>query len=193
MTIKFKAPIPRASPTPKTAPTKVCVADTASATIAATTLIKKKKKNILGIFGNREMSITKKRLDAFTNTIKAKDNSVKLKSLFAVSAEEARRIIHKIFDGIKNYDAIFCMSDEILTGVMKAVQELQLKIPKDVSIIAISNGFIPNLYHPDICYVETSGYKLGKLAYTRMMACLAGSSFVQELTVESIYIDGGSL
>ena len=93
----------------------------------------------------------------------------------------------------KKFDAIFCMSDEILTGVMKAIQQLKLTIPKDVSIIAISNGFIPSLYHPEISYVETSGYKLGKLAYTRMMACLAGSSFLQELTVESIYIEGGSL
>lgn len=28
---------------------------------------------------------------------------------------------------------------------------------------------------------------------TRMMACLSGSSFVQELTVESDYMEGGSL
>src|SRR3990167_3248073 len=28
ITVRFKAPIPRAKPTPKTAPTRVCVADT---------------------------------------------------------------------------------------------------------------------------------------------------------------------
>jgi LacI family transcriptional regulator len=41
--------------------------------------------------------------------------------------------------------------------------------------------------------VETSGYKLGKLAFSSMMACVGGSTFIQELTIESILVEGGSL
>jgi len=41
--------------------------------------------------------------------------------------------------------------------------------------------------------VETSGMKLGKLAFSSMMACLAGSTFIQELTIESLLVEGGSL
>jgi len=90
-------------------------------------------------------------------------------------------------------DAVFCMSDEILTGVMKAVQHLQIKIPNELGIIAISNGIIPQFYYPEISYVETSGYKLGKLAYNRMMACLSGSTFIQNLKVDAVLVNGGSL
>lgn len=39
MTIRFKAPIPRARPTPKTEPTKVCVADTGMPQLVATTTV----------------------------------------------------------------------------------------------------------------------------------------------------------
>ena len=85
------------------------------------------------------------------------------------------------------------MSDEILSGTMKAIQQLGLKVPEDVSVIAISNGFIPKLYHPEITYAETSGYKLGKLAFSRMMSCLAGSTFIQMLSAESELVEGGSL
>ena len=42
---------------------------------------------------------------------------------------------------------------------------------------------------PEITYAETSGFKLGKLAFTRMMACLSGSTFMQELTVESLLVE----
>lgn len=35
MTTRFNAPIPRASPTPKTAPTRVCVAETGSPKVLA--------------------------------------------------------------------------------------------------------------------------------------------------------------
>ena len=66
-------------------------------------------------------------------------------------------------------------------------------MPEDIAVISISNGFIPKLYYPEITYAETSGYKLGKLAFSSMMACLAGSTFIQDLTSESLLVQGGSL
>lgn len=172
---------------------KVCVADKASATIAASALLSRNRKKILGLFGNPEMSITRKRLPAFKETLSQSKTKLKLFTDYAMSPEEARRQVHKYCRKAGDIDGIFCMSDEILTGVMKAVQELKLNVPNDVSIIAISDGFIPQLYEPEISYVETSGYKLGKMAFARMLACLSGSTFVQELTAESLLIDGGSL
>lgn len=167
---------------------KVCVADEASATMAATAILNKKKKKVLALFGNESLSITRKRLSAFTKTI---DNKLKLLVHHADNAEEAEALTLGAL--AQKPDTIFCMSDEILTGAMKAVQRSALKIPADISVIAISNGFMPKLYYPEITYVETSGYKLGKLAFTSMMACLAGSTFIQELTTESVLVEGESL
>ena len=39
MTMRFNAPIPRANPTPKTAPTRVCVAETGMPELVATTTV----------------------------------------------------------------------------------------------------------------------------------------------------------
>ncbi len=83
--------------------------------------------------------------------------------------------------------------DEILTGVMKGIQELNLSIPNDISIIAISNGFFPKLYSPEITYVETSGYKLGKLAFSRILSYMAGNTANEELIQESVLVEGGSI
>jgi LacI family transcriptional regulator len=94
---------------------------------------------------------------------------------------------------VEKPDTVFCMSDEILTGTMKAIQQAELKIPRDISVIAISNGFIPKLYHPEITYAETSGYKLGKLAFESMMACIENTALRQELTLESSLVIGGSI
>jgi LacI family transcriptional regulator len=170
---------------------KVCVADAISATMAANAILNKKKKKVLALFGNANLSITKKRLAAFTDTINEKVNKIKLITDHATSSAKAEATT---LDHLKNKpDAIFCMSDEILTGVMKVVQMKGLKIPQDISVITISNGEIPKLYYPEITYVETSGLKLGKLAFSSMMACLAGSTFIQELTIESVLVEGGSL
>ena len=75
-------------------------------------------------------------------------------------------------------DTVFCMTDEILIGVMRTIQELQLKVPKDIGVISISNGFIPNLYYPHISYVETS---------------MKGGKTLTELTVDAKFIAGGSM
>ncbi|MFY7965733.1 MAG: LacI family DNA-binding transcriptional regulator [Chitinophagaceae bacterium] len=171
---------------------KICVADAKAAILAAEALFEKKKKTILSFFGNSKMSITKERLLAYETFFKDK-KGMKLLIKEALNPNVAYVATKEAFSKKQKPDAIFCMSDEILTGVMKAIQELELRLPNDVGVIAISNGYIPHLYYPDITYVETSGYKLGKLAYSRMMACLAGSSFTQNFEVSSILVNGGSL
>ena len=170
---------------------KVTVGDTLVATIAAKTILSKNKKNIFAFFGNENLLITKKRLAAFKATCSENNAGVKLTVVHVSSAVEAEKMGDKML--VKKPDAVFCMSDEILTGVMKSIQKKKLNIPKDVSVISISNGFIPNLYYPEITYVETSGYKLGKLAFSSMLTCLGGSTFIQEITTDSILVEGGSL
>lgn len=167
---------------------KVCTGDTASAIIAANVILAKKKKKILAIFGNDQLSITKKRKEAF---LKETAKKIKVTTAHADNSLEAEDITTKILK--EKPDCVFCMSDEILTGTMKAIQKANLKIPRDISVIAISNGYIPKLYYPEITYVETSGYKLGKLAFSSMMACMKGSTFPQELTIEPVLVEGGSL
>ena len=173
---------------------KVCVADAEAASMAAEEIIKHKKKRVLAIFGNPELSITKKRLTAFKKTFE-KNNLLKtLSTVHASSPEEAMRQTISFLARKSQPDVIFSMSDEILTGVMKALQVKKIKIPAEVGVIAISNdGFIPKLYEPEITYVETSGHELGKLAFKRMTDHLNGKTFIQELLLPSRLVLGRSL
>ncbi len=85
------------------------------------------------------------------------------------------------------------MSDEILMGVMKSLMRLQISIPKQTGVIALSDGSIPNIYFPEVSYVETSGYNLGKLAFKRMQECMSGSSEPVEEFAPSKFVEGASL
>jgi len=172
---------------------KVSMADTRVGEIAADTIILQKKKSVLALFGNSNMSITKKRESAFRETFQMRSPSTQLIIEHSVDSQDAAKMVHHHLEQHNTIDTIFCMSDEILIGAMKAIQEMNLSIPRDLSILSISNGFIPTLYHPTISYVETSGYQLGKLAFTQMMASLSGSDALMEMTVDVKYIKGGSL
>ncbi|HJV20038.1 MAG TPA: LacI family DNA-binding transcriptional regulator [Sediminibacterium sp.] len=179
---------------PKDAATyRVCLADERAATLAAEAMLQTGKKNIAALFGDPRLSITTNRQEAMEHFIRSKSPSTTLTAYHAANSEEAARTVQQILNAQKKPEVIFCMSDELLIGAMKVIQELQLKIPEQIGVISISNGFIPQLYYPRITYVETSGYKLGKLAFTHMMACISGASAVKELIQESVLIEGGSL
>jgi LacI family transcriptional regulator len=171
---------------------KVCPADEEAATIAAATIIKYNKKRVLAIFGNPDLSISRKRMDAFSKTFASDAPKIPLVTANADSSFQAKKIVLNYFK-TKKADHIFCMSDEILIGVMQATYELDLKIPKDVSVLAISNGFLPALFNPSITYVETSGFKLGKLAMKRMSDHLNGQTFSRVIILPSTLVEGSSM
>jgi LacI family transcriptional regulator len=172
---------------------KVCVDDSAAAALTAEALINRKKKKILAIFGNPNMSITHKRLPAFKNTFLKYGSDAMLDIVYAHSTAETVEITMDRLKNQQGYDAIFCMSDEILIGTMKTIQKLGLRLPTDIGLIAISDGIVPGFYHPEITYIETSGFKLAKMAFSRMLACVAGSTYVQELKIDSVLVEQGSL
>ncbi|RXK60869.1 LacI family transcriptional regulator [Lacibacter luteus] len=171
---------------------RVCLADKDAAEMAAEALLQKQKKNILAIFGNTQLSITKRRLEAFKESMK-QNTAVNVSYEFAGNSEEADNIAQRYFQLKQMPDAVFCMSDEILVGLMKCVQQLHIKVPSQTGIIALSDGYFPKIYYPEITYVETSGYRLGKLACERMMECLKGKEETTELFVSSRFVEGGSL
>jgi len=172
---------------------KICLADEQAAETAAELLLKKGKQSVLAIFGNSNLSITQRRKKAFSRTME-KTGAVSSWYEYADSAAEAFSIAEKYLAGKKRPDSVFCMSDEILTGVMKAIQRKKLAVPGEIGIVAISNdGFIPRLYEPEITYIETSGYKLGKLAFRRIMDHMEGKRFYRELVLPGTVVEGGSV
>lgn len=173
--------------------TRACFADRNAAILAAETILKKKKKKVLAIFGDTHISITQQRMQAFKEVFKQHKVSNRLVIKHANNYLESNDAVLAQINSGEIPDTIFCMSDEILVGAMKALQIKNLNVPKDVSVITISNGFYPQLYHPEITYVETSGYKLGKLAFEIMIKAIAGDKHIQEYDVEPLLIEGGSL
>jgi LacI family transcriptional regulator len=173
--------------------TKVRMADERCAIMAAENIIKRNAKKVLALFGDEALSITQKRKAAFQHFMTSFAPKIHCNYAHANSSKEAELLMKKYSTKSQKMDTVFCMTDEILIGVMKTIQELEFKVPSDIGVISISNGFIPNLYYPTISYVETSGYELGKLAFVQMMANLKGGKTQSELTVEAKFIEGGSM
>jgi len=172
---------------------KVRLADETAATLAAEKIIERRSKRILAIFGDPSLSISQKRKQAFSDALKG-ETARQLVIVHAQSSNEAFLKTQKELAKKTKPDTLFSMSDEILTGVMKAVQQKRIKVPDQLGIITISNdGFIPRLYDPEITYIETSGRQLGIMAFKRMLEHLEGKRFYRELVVPAQLVNGQSI
>jgi LacI family transcriptional regulator len=172
---------------------KVCQADAAAARIAAEAIIEKDLKSVLGLFGHPHLSITRSRKASFCETFARKAPDTKITIDYPEGIEASRKLALEALSKKGDYDVVFCMGDLILIGVMYAIHELNLRVPEDIRIVSISNGFIPTLYKPRVTYVETSGYKLGKLAFSQMLSCLSNHAIIREVTLDAVLVPGGSL
>jgi LacI family transcriptional regulator len=173
--------------------TSVQIADFEAGALAAAKISECSKKNVLCLLGNPFLSITRLRRSGFEDTW-AKTGRQPPAWLYADNEEAAYAIILERCRGNCTDLAIFCMSDEILCGAMRALYELNASIPDHVAIIAMSNGFMPRYFHPTISYVETSGYQLGKLSFTAMEQKRSGAlqHSIQEM-LHCSFFEGGSL
>lgn len=171
----------------------VCLSDADAARLAAEAIIDKKKKNVLALFGHPHLSISKVRSKTFADTFKQHSPNTTLTIHYPEQPGPSGEIALAALQSSNPPDVIFCMGDLILIGVMRAIHQLNLKVPDDVAVISISNGFIPTMYNPVITYVETSGYKLGKLSFSQMLGRLKAEEVSENVCVESILVKGGSL
>lgn len=154
-----------------------------AAELAMSKLLADRPERVELFLGNRSLSITEPRERGCQNalsTFKFKETQVGRYYLDNEDQSESQANI--VFES-DLCPAIFCMSDELIVGVMKAAQKAGKENGKDFNIIGISNGTIPTYFHPNVQFIETNGYDLGKEAIRRLLQLLQGDSFVIDVRV----------
>lgn len=121
-------------------------------------------RRILGLFGNRSLMITSKRLDGFNELIDAKTElNMVAECHFVSNTFKAWDCVEEVYPKFKP-DGIFAMSDEIIAGVIPALKRLRVAIPDECSVIGISDGYLPKILDPEVSYLHHDGLNLGKMA-----------------------------
>ncbi len=135
----------------------------------------KSTKRVCGIFGDSRLSITQDRVDGFKKVLEDAGLPAAANNIcYAISADDAEKQFLTLWAQKTKPDALFVMSDEILSGVVRVTKSLDLKIPDEITVVSLSDGFLPGLIPWPVPYVETSGYKLGKTAAVLLFNLIAG-------------------
>jgi LacI family transcriptional regulator len=140
---------------------------------------------ILGIFGSKVLSITKERITGFEKALL--DYSIDQDKTEIVTVED-NHIIETVISPLlqaKKFTALFVMSDELLSQSINVVQKIGLKIPDELSVIAISDGEYPYLVFPNITHIRDSGKKMGKAATKMLLNLIENDEDVQSKIIHT--------
>jgi LacI family transcriptional regulator len=84
-------------------------------------------------------------------------------------------------------DAMFCISDEIATGAIHAINDYGLKVPDDISVIGFDDIPLAKRYLPSITTVKQPIFEMGQAAAETIINLIAGT--VKMSDVEDIILD----
>lgn len=82
-----------------------------------------------------------------------------------VSFEEGKYYAKKLVKEHKNVDGIFVNTDLVAIGAITALNEMNIKVPEDISIVGFSNWFMSTVVSPSLTTINQPGFKMGKEAF----------------------------
>ncbi len=89
-------------------------------------------------------------------------------------------------------DAILSISDSMAFGVMKAVRERGLTIPKDIALIGYTDELHSNYVEPSLTAVEHQTYEIGTHACRLLLKQLKGEKKPEQIVIPAILTVRGS-
>lgn len=160
-----------------------------AAELATTKLLAERPERVEFLLGSQSLSITEPRQRGCENALSTfRFNPKKVGFHYLESEDEAELAANEILKS-DMATSIFCMSDELIVGVMRSAQKLGKVNGVDFRIIGISNGIIPSYFHPNVNFIETNGYDLGREAIRRLFQLMKGDPFVIDVRVPYRYVE----
>ncbi len=166
---------------------KVIVDDFEGAMVATEYLIKRGCKRIAHFAAPQHLQIGYKRQRGYISALEK--NGFPVNDQIVVKCDthdEALVITPEIMKAPDPPDAIFCVNDMTATGVLRALKDLGLKVPEDVSVIGFTDGLVSTVTDPPLTTVSQHGFEIGKIAAEILLKRIKDDTSVTEYITEVI-------
>ena len=143
---------------------KVIIDDKQAAYEAVQSLIDKGKKKIALVTTVDYVSVGKLRTDGYIKALL--DNDIPFNENLIIKIEDidtCEIIIGKLLED-KAIDAVFAVNELFAVTIIKTATKIGLNVPKDLAVIAFTDGIISKYSTPTITTVSQSGKKMGNKA-----------------------------
>lgn len=143
---------------------KVIIDDKTAAYNAVQSLIDAGRKKIALVTTVDYVSVGKLRTDGYTKALL--DNNLPFDENLIIKIEDinsCEETISQILED-KAIDAVFAVNELFAVIIIKTAHKLGLNVPKDLSVIAFTDGIISKYSTPTITTVSQNGFKMGQKA-----------------------------
>jgi LacI family transcriptional regulator len=143
---------------------KVIIDDKTAAYNAVQSLIDAGRKKIALVTTVDYVSVGKLRTDGYIKALL--DNNLPFNEKLIIKIEDVdscEEIISKILED-QAIDAVFTVNELFAVIIIKTASKIGLSVPKDLSVIAFSDGIISKYSTPTITTVSQNGFKMGQKA-----------------------------
>lgn len=131
---------------------------------AVSYLKSKGHKFILGIFGSLSYTITQTRMKGFEMALEKEAGEIKGESVVAANVADLDEQLEEALARHPETTAMYMMSDELSLKTYHFLNSRGYKIPEQISVIAISDGTLPYLIHPNLTHFFHSPAEIGSRA-----------------------------
>ncbi|WOI53457.1 LacI family DNA-binding transcriptional regulator [Parvularcula sp. LCG005] len=138
-------------------------------------ILKQGHRRIAIVGGRKDSRITQMRLAGALDacrafSIEAADVAVEFEPY---SVAGGKRATQRLLEASPDLTALFCMSDELALGAIKAVRDAGRRVPEDVSVTGFDNIVIGEYIEPGLTTVTQPARQIGEIAMQLMAAQLA--------------------
>lgn len=120
-------------------------------------------KNIAYIGGNQSKIFNKNRLNGYKSALES--NGMKYRPEYVCEGNATKNDGYKLMKQLIKLpqppDAVICSDNVLCIGAMKAIKEVNLKIPNDIGILSFDNMPIADLIEPSLTTVDIDVFELG--------------------------------
>ncbi|MCZ8492273.1 LacI family DNA-binding transcriptional regulator [Priestia megaterium] len=133
-------------------------------------------KHIGMINGHEDAFVSQERLNGYREALKECGLSFRSEWVVSGNFEEkkAERVTRELINRHKEVTAIFCASDLMALGALKACKELGLHVPKEMSIVGYDNIVLASYSSPNLTTVGQEVYQIGYEAADLLIEMLEG-------------------
>jgi len=157
-------------------------------------LFERNHRDIAVIAGRKKTYVNSERIKGVQEAFK--ENGLELKTdeiMYADFSEQEAYELAKIYLKTKHPTAFLCFSDLMAFGVMKAVKEVGLKIPEDISITGFDDLVFSSYTDPQLTTIGQDFFEIGKMAAQLLQDLMETKLDLKHVNVEHRLIERGSV
>lgn len=144
---------------------KVIIDDMMGGYMATKKLLDEGRKHIALVTSNGFLSVNEARYKGYQRALEEHGISLEETSILKLNSVEVEEesVIEKFFKSTE-VDGVLSINEVFGIFVIRVLQKIGLKIPKDISVIGFTNGLLSQYFNPGVTAIDQHGQKMGETA-----------------------------